>query len=72
MTRRQRKFVGAIVMLVFVVVYALGMMALAEPMLAGASKLGQAVFYAVAGLAWAPPLMLLVSWMEKLDRPRDA
>jgi Protein of unknown function (DUF2842) len=64
MTRRTRKFVGTVLMLVFVFVYALVVTAIAAPILTDATKLVQGIFYAVAGLAWAPPLMLLVKWME--------
>jgi Protein of unknown function (DUF2842) len=64
MTRRMRKLVGTVLMLVFVLVYALFVTALAAPILKDASKLVEAVFYIVAGLAWAPPLMLMIRWME--------
>ncbi len=64
MSRRMRKFVGTILMLVFVFVYALIVTAVAAPVLLSASKLVQGIFYAVAGLAWAPPLMLMIKWME--------
>jgi hypothetical protein len=64
MTRRMRKLVGTVLMLVFVFVYALVVTALAAPILKGANKVVEAIFYVVAGLAWAPPLMLMVKWME--------
>jgi hypothetical protein len=64
MSRRMRKLVGTVLMLVFVVVYALVVTALAAPILHGANKIVEAIFYVVAGLAWAPPLMLMVKWME--------
>jgi Protein of unknown function (DUF2842) len=64
MTRRTRKLVGTCLMLGFVLLYALLVTALAAPILINASKLTQGIFYAVAGLAWAPPLMLLIRWME--------
>jgi Protein of unknown function (DUF2842) len=64
MTRRTRKLVGTVLMLIFVMVYALVVTAIAAPVLLSASKLVQGIFYAVAGLAWAPPLMLMIKWME--------
>ena len=67
MTRRNRKLTGTILMLAFVCVYALVVMALAQPILTGASKLVQALFYAIAGLAWIVPLIPLLSWMERKD-----
>jgi hypothetical protein len=64
MSRRTRKLVGTVLMLVFVVIYALLVTMLAQPVLRGASKLVEAIFYIVAGLAWVPPLMLMIKWME--------
>jgi Protein of unknown function (DUF2842) len=64
LARRTRKLVGTIVMLLFVVVYALVVTAIADPILARANKAVEVVFYVIAGLAWAPPLMVLIKWME--------
>jgi Protein of unknown function (DUF2842) len=64
MNRRTRKLVGTIGMLLFVFVYALVVTTIAAPVLLSASKTVQGIFYAVAGLAWAPPLMVLIKWME--------
>jgi len=64
MSRRMRKFVGTIGMLLFVVVYALVVNAIAAPVLSGANKAVEVVFYVIAGLAWVPPLMVLIKWME--------
>jgi ABC-type transporter Mla subunit MlaD len=67
MTRRTRKLIGAFAMLVFVCVYALVVMALAQGRLQDTSKAVQAVFYLVAGVSWILPLMPLIRWMEKPD-----
>ncbi len=64
MSRRTRKFVGTLLMMLFVAVYALVLNALAAPILSGANKAVEALFYVVGGLAWVPPLMLLIRWME--------
>jgi hypothetical protein len=64
MTRRTRKLAGTVLMMIFVVVYALVVTALAAPILSGANKAVEAVFYVIAGLAWVPPLMLMIRWME--------
>jgi Zn-dependent protease with chaperone function len=64
MNRRTRKLVGTVGMLIFVFLYALVVTAIAAPILLTASKTVQAIFYAVAGLAWAPPLMVVIKWME--------
>ena len=65
MNPRLKKLIGTIVMVAFVIVYALVVMALAPRILTGASKLVELAFYAVAGLAWVLPLLPLIRWMEK-------
>ncbi|MCP8939124.1 DUF2842 domain-containing protein [Alsobacter sp. SYSU M60028] len=67
MPRRTRKLIGAVAMIVFVVVYALALMALAQGTVQDASKLAQGLFYVVGGLAWILPLMPLIRWMERPD-----
>jgi uncharacterized membrane protein YuzA (DUF378 family) len=69
MRRRTRKLFGTLAMLAFVLVYALVVTAVAAPILTDASKWAQAIFYAIAGLAWAPPLMILIKWMEGGEDP---
>lgn len=65
MTQRTRKFLGAALMPVFVIVYAVAAMALAQarPMQA-APAVVQTIIYAVLGLAWVLPLLPLIRWME--------
>ena len=68
MTSRTRKFVGGVVMLVFVVVYAIVAMALAQSRpLQEAPMIVQSLGYVVLGLAWTLPLMPLIKWMERRD-----
>jgi uncharacterized membrane protein YuzA (DUF378 family) len=69
MRRRTRKLFGTLAMLAFVLVYALVVTAVAAPILTDASRWTQAIFYAIAGLAWAPPLMILIKWMEGGEDP---
>jgi hypothetical protein len=65
MGQRSRKFIGAVAMLVFVVVYALIAMMLAQARpTQEAPVLLQTLIYAVLGLAWILPLMPLIRWME--------
>lgn len=70
MNRRTRKFIGTLAMLIFVIVYALVVMVLAQPILTDASKLTQGLFYFIAGLGWILPLMPLIRWMERPEAPR--
>lgn len=65
LTRRQRKLIGAFALLAFVVFYALMAMALAQARpVQEASWVGQAIFYAIIGIAWILPIMPLIKWME--------
>jgi predicted membrane channel-forming protein YqfA (hemolysin III family) len=69
MPKRSRKFVGALVMISFVVVYALVAMALAQSRIVREEPgLLQALYYVVLGMAWVLPMMPLIKWMERPDR----
>ena len=68
MRSRQRKLIGTIIMLSFVVVYALVAMVVAQ---ATAMKIEslflRTIIFALLGLGWAVPMVPLISWMEKRD-----
>jgi hypothetical protein len=68
MTSRTRKLIGALIMVPFVVIYALVAMVVAQStaMKVENGALRFAIF-AVLGLAWALPMMPLIKWMEKSD-----
>lgn len=65
MSRSVRKFIGTIVMVVFVLVYILAVLAIAPRVLASTPGHWQWLFYIIAGLAWIVPLMPLIKWMEQ-------
>ena len=68
MRKSQRKFVGAVAILSFVIVYALIAMALAQArFVQQAPGALQAIYYAILGLAWVLPMMPLIKWMERPD-----
>jgi ABC-type Na+ efflux pump permease subunit len=67
MRRRTRSFIGTIVMIAFVLIYAPLAMALADSHIAETPPIVQSVLYAILGLAWIIPLMPLVRWMERPD-----
>jgi len=69
MPKRLRKFIGAVAMILFVLVYALMAMALAQSrVVQEAPGVLQAVYYAILGMAWVLPVMPLIRWMERPDR----
>ncbi len=69
MGTRARKLIGTVVMLAFICFYALFAMAVAEGRISEAPKLIQTVAYIVLGLIWVVPLMPLIRWMAKPDKP---
>jgi hypothetical protein len=70
MSRRTRKFIGTVGLLVLVCVWALLAMALAQSALTNINGWIAAIYYVVAGLGWVLPAMPLVSWMSRPDAPR--
>ena len=68
MTQRQRKFAGAIALLVLVSVYAILALAVAVVLqVHNANKLVELAYYAIAGLLWVLPAGVLIKWMQKPD-----
>lgn len=69
MSTRTRKLVGTVVMVVFIFTYALFAMAVAEGRITSAPKPVQTIAYIVLGLIWILPMMPLIRWMAKPDKP---
>ena len=62
---RQRKLIGMIVMVAFVMVYALVAMALAQSRpVQEAPDLLRGLYYVLVGMAWILPMLPLIKWME--------
>lgn len=68
MRQTHRKLIGTVVIIVFVCVYALVAMALAQGRITEAPKVVQTIAYIALGLAWVLPLLPLIKWMERKDR----
>jgi Protein of unknown function (DUF2842) len=67
MSIRLRKLVGAIMLIVLVVTWALLAMALAQSPLVKANGAIEVIYYVVAGLGWVLPAMPLIRWMSRPD-----
>ena len=67
MRLRQRKLVGTVILLLFLVVYSAIAALIGAAVLPASSKLLQLVFYVVAGLAWTLPAGILIRWMQRPD-----
>ncbi|MDO9411462.1 MAG: DUF2842 domain-containing protein [Pseudolabrys sp.] len=70
MPNRLRKFIGAILLLTLVMVWALLAMALAQSVLMNINGLVAGLYYFVAGIGWVLPAMPIISWMAKGDREK--
>ena len=68
---RQRKLIGAVVLIALVVAWSLIAMALAQLPVIKANKLVEAIYFVVAGLGWVLPAMPLIRWMSRPDPPGE-
>ena len=62
---RLRKLIGAIMLIILVVAWALLAMALAQSPLVKANSAIEVIYYVVAGLGWVLPAMPLIRWMSR-------
>ena len=69
MRQRTRKLVGTIVLVAFVLLYAMTVMTIAAAKLPGTSILTQSLFFVIGGLAWVIPAGALIFWMGRRDHP---
>ncbi len=65
---RLRKLIGTVALLVLVIVWALGAMAVAQGRVTTLPAIGQFFAYVVLGLGWVVPAGLVIGWMVRLDR----
>lgn len=72
MTQRQRKLAGTVAMFALVIIYAFLALAVAVVLqVREANGFVETLFYIVAGLAWVLPAGLIVTWMQRPDRPGE-
>lgn len=67
MTMRQRKLIGAVLLLALVIVWSLAGVAVAQAPILRDARGWQMLFYVVVGLGWVLPAMPLIKWMSKKD-----
>lgn len=65
LTSRTKKLIGAIVMLVWIPVYALIAMIFAIKILPHASGIAAFLYYAIAGTLWTLPIAAMLPWMNR-------
>lgn len=64
---RTRKLIGMVVLLVFLVGYALVVASIASGRITTAPPLAQFAFFLVGGLVWVLPAGLLIRWIQRPD-----
>ncbi len=69
MPPRLKKFIGMLILLALVIVYALVATTIATYRLAESPWYIHLAFFALTGLLWVVPAMFLISWMER--KPKD-
>lgn len=67
---RVKKFIGAILLIVLVSIYALVATLVAVSVLGTASTLTHLAYFLFTGLLWILPAMVIIKWMVAEPRPR--
>jgi Protein of unknown function (DUF2842) len=67
MQARTRKLIGTIVLLVYLLAYALLAATIGAGRITLASPLAQLGYFLAAGLLWVVPAGLLIRWMQRPD-----
>ena len=64
---RIRKFIGMLLTVAFIAIYALIVMAFGGVFILGKGVVTELLFYVIAGFAWLPVEMAIIRWMSKPD-----
>lgn len=67
MKQRTRKAIGTAAVVVFIIIYALVMMAVGGEWAVGRGLAIELAFYVVAGALWMPVVMIIIRWMSRPD-----
>ena len=70
MPQRLKKFIGMLILLALVVLYALIATTVATYRLADSPWYIHLAFFAFSGLLWVLPAMAVISWMERKPKSR--
>lgn len=71
MPNRLKKFIGMVLLVALVIIYALVAMAIASARLAESPWYVHLAFFGFSGVLWVLPAMFIISWMEKPARQKD-
>lgn len=62
---RTKKLIGAVIILIWLPIYAVFAMGVGLHILPHASGLEKLLYYAVAGMAWIVPIGFMLPWMSR-------
>jgi hypothetical protein len=65
MTLRQRKFLGMVAIVTFLIVYSLIAMAIGGMVAVGLPLPLEIGFFVLAGIGWLPVVMIIIRWMSR-------
>lgn len=65
MTLRQRKFIGMVAIVTFLIVYCLVAMAIGGMVAVGLPLPLEIGFFILAGIGWLPVVMVIIRWMSR-------
>jgi hypothetical protein len=65
MTLRQRKFIGMVAIVTFLIVYCLIAMAIGGMVAVGLPLPLEVGFFVLAGIGWLPVVMVIIRWMSR-------
>ena len=68
---RLKRFIGMLILLALVILYALIATTIATYRLADSPWYIHLAFFAFSGLLWVLPAMAVISWMERKPKRRD-
>jgi hypothetical protein len=68
---RLRKFLGAVLLFVLVIVWALVAMALAQAPVIHDNTIASIAYYVIAGIGWVLPALPIVTWMSPTKAERE-
>lgn len=71
LTPRTKKFIGLLIILVWLLIYSLVAMRVGVAVLPEASGLTKLFYYAIAGIAWIIPIGLLLPWMHREPKKKS-
>lgn len=69
MNMRSRKAIGTAATVLFIILYALVMMAVGGHWVVGRGMALELAFYILAGAGWLPVVMAIIRWMSRPDSP---